>query len=68
MKSNAQRKPPAPTARPAYRTLGGWALQSSAGQNIEQQYQELLQLREKVGSLAKAAVESRQQPKRKSRD
>jgi len=42
--------------------------QSAAGQNIEQQYQELLQLREKIGSLAKAAAKSRQQAKRKSRD
>jgi hypothetical protein len=37
----------------------------SVGQNLEQQYQELLQLREKVSSLAKTAVDNRQQPKRK---
>jgi hypothetical protein len=42
--------------------------QSAASQNIEQQYEELLQLRERIGSLAKAAAESRQKPKRKSRD
>jgi hypothetical protein len=43
--------------------------QSSVGQkNVEQQYQELLMMREKVSSLSKTAARSRQQPKRKSRD
>jgi hypothetical protein len=42
--------------------------QSSTGRSLEQRYQELLQLREKVGSLAKTAVVFRQQPKRKDGD
>jgi hypothetical protein len=42
--------------------------QLSVEQNVEQQYQELLQLREKVSSLTKTAAGSRQQPKRKNRD
>jgi hypothetical protein len=42
--------------------------ESSVGQNLEQQYQELLQLREKVSSLAKTAEDSRRQQKRKGRD
>jgi hypothetical protein len=42
--------------------------QSSVGQNLEQQYQELLRLREKVRSLTKTAAGSRQRPKRKNRD
>jgi hypothetical protein len=40
----------------------------SVGQNLEQQYQELLQLRAKVNSLTKTAAGSRQQPKPKNRD
>jgi hypothetical protein len=41
---------------------------SAAGKNVEQQYQELLQLREKVSSLTKKAVSSRRQPAQKKRD
>jgi hypothetical protein len=40
----------------------------SVGQNLEKQYRELLQLREKVSSLTKTAAGSRQRPKRKNRD
>jgi hypothetical protein len=40
----------------------------SVGQNLEQQYQELLQLRAKLSSLTKTAAGSRQQPKPKNRD
>jgi hypothetical protein len=42
--------------------------QSSVGQNVEQQYQELLKMRDKVSSLSKTAARSRQEPKRKNRD
>jgi hypothetical protein len=40
----------------------------TVGQNLEQQYQELLQLRAKLSSLTKTAAGSRQQPKPKNRD
>jgi hypothetical protein len=36
--------------------------------DLDQKYQELLELREKVGSLRKSASSSRQQLKRKNRD
>jgi hypothetical protein len=42
--------------------------QSSTGKNVEQQYQELLQLRKKARSLTKDAVGSRRQAKPKNRD
>jgi hypothetical protein len=42
--------------------------QTSVGQNLEQQYQELVQLREKVRSLTKKAVGGRRRPKPKNRD
>jgi hypothetical protein len=42
--------------------------QSSVGQNVEQQYQELLKMRDKVSSLSKTAARSREEPKRKNRD
>jgi hypothetical protein len=38
---------------------------SAAGKNLEQQYQELLQLREKVSSLTKKSASGRPQPKQK---
>jgi hypothetical protein len=41
---------------------------SAAGKNLEQQYQELLQLREKVSSLTKKAAVSRRQPTQKNRN
>jgi hypothetical protein len=41
---------------------------SAAGKNLKQQYQELLQLREKVSSLTKKAAVSRRQPTQKNRD
>jgi hypothetical protein len=42
--------------------------QSSTGQNVERQYQELLQLRKKVRSLTKDTMGSRRQSKPKIRD
>jgi hypothetical protein len=42
--------------------------QTSAGQNLEQQYQELCRLREEVRWLAKKAASDRRQSKSKYRD
>jgi hypothetical protein len=60
------RSPKAPAKKSRQRQAAGHP--SSTGQNVERQYEELLQLRKKVRLLTKGAIGRRPQSKPKNRD